>query len=128
VGWATLNGDAFESWLVEPERAELEPIVRQQLRRMNDLSARHMGYLLAAFQRYEIPVDSNLTPEAHALRLFLDSPEGFDYAWSRYLLSANAETLTHYYFPVRDLDLGADALSTLKHGVGEYFERAAKGK
>jgi hypothetical protein len=126
-GWASLNGDALDLWLREPEQSEIEALVRQHLRRINDLGNQATGALIAACERYGIQPESRESFEALALRLFTETPEAFSYAWSRYLIYTNAEHLTEFYFPAGNLGLNQEAIHGLRDGLRQWFDEHHQG-
>ncbi len=87
-GWATLNGDALEEFLAQPENAELDGLVRQDFRRVNDLAIKAPAILLESYDRHQVPYDHAAQPAELALRSFLQHKHVWEFAWSRFLLFA----------------------------------------
>lgn len=91
------NVAALEAYLADPPDPETAALIAADLRRINDVSNETLGLLARAYQKYLIPFDPKLNHAHLAMRLFLDHPEAFDFAWSRYLLFATEACLSMHH-------------------------------
>lgn len=127
-GWAALNGDALEDFLSDPRNSELDGLIRDDLRRFNDLASYAVSILLEAYERFSLDLDLSHRPEHLAMSLFLDNKTAWDFAWSRYLLYALDSKLTVLHFPARELDFGEERVGDFRRQVGEVLKGQAKGE
>lgn len=128
AGWATLNGDALDQFLALPANSELDGLIRQDFRRMNDLAEYGLGLLLDACARFSIEYDVDQRPQAIALKLFLDHQEAWDFAWSRYLLFALDSKVSHFFLPGDAPDFGNAQVEDFQSRVSSWLSQQAKGE
>jgi hypothetical protein len=126
-GWAALNGDALESFLAEPQNAELDAVIRQDLRKVNDLAVKGVAILLDSYNRHDITYDLGSKTEELALRAFLDHREVWDFAWARFLLFALDSKISLYSFPTCSLQFAPACLEGFRSAVSNSFLHQAKG-
>jgi hypothetical protein len=126
-GWASLNGAELEKFLSQPENGELDGLIRQDFRRINDMASKGVAILLSAYERFDVPFDHSRTPEHLGLALFLDHPQAWDFAWSRYLLFALDSKVSVYAFPHSELGFGEERVTAFRQGVSHSLVNQAKG-
>jgi len=128
AGWEYLNGDALEAWLGQPENADAESLIRQDLERVNDIAGDGIGIILKACTKFDVPYEAGKTSEENAMRLFLDHRRAFDFAWSRFLLFASTSKLSVHPIERREFHIEAAGLEDFEAGVRAWFAQQAKGE
>ncbi len=84
--WSFLNEEVMEQFLGDSQNAEASGVILEQFRRINDIAVYGANLLVRAYQWAGVTLDSEQPVQELAMRLFLDHPDAFQYAWSRYLL------------------------------------------
>lgn len=128
TGWETLSGEALEQFLARPENAETESLVRQDLERVNDIAGEGVGIVIRAFGRFGLQFDQERTTEENALRLFLDHPRAFDFAWTRFLLHASTSKLSVHAIDRREVNVDEGAVLEMQARVRQWFKGQEKGE
>lgn len=126
-GWQEMNGDALEAFLARPENAEPESLIRQDFERVNDIAGDGVGMILRASKRFGIAFDEKRTTEENAFCLFLDHPDAFDYAWTRFLLYASSSKLSVHPIGGHEFRIEGGGLERFEVGVRSWFQNQAKG-
>jgi hypothetical protein len=126
-GWPAINGAALEEFLSRSENAELDGLIRQDFRRMNDLANRGFSFVRDAYERFGINFDPSRTPEELSMRLLLANKEAWDFAWSRYLLLALDSKVSIYSFPASELKFGQPQMDQFQERASKTFLSQAKG-
>ncbi len=126
-GWETLNGEALEAFLGRPENADADSIIREDFRRINDVSETAMGVVFRAYEKYNIPYPADRTAEENAFRLFLDYPKAFAFTWSRYLLFQSGSRLSVHLIERREFTVEEHGLKEFEAGVRKWYEEQGKG-
>lgn len=126
--WATLNGDALDHFLSQPENADVAAPILEDFRRVNDISEQGMGIVVHACEKFGVPVANERTSEELALVLFLDKSDGFDFAWSRYLLLSSEARLSLYQIPAAGVRADPERLQQFERETRDWFTHLAKGE
>lgn len=118
----------FEAFLRDPTNSEAASLIREDLYRVNDIAQVGMSTLVAAAERFGVSLVSDETPEALALRLFVDHEEAFSFAWSLHLLYGSGGSVSVYSLPARPLNPTSHDIQTLQLAVRSWFGDQAKGE
>ena len=127
--WVFLNPGAFAEFLSDEEHADENGGLRDALQRINDLGSALPDVVFGACTRAGLATTvagKEQTPEALAMRLFVESPRFFDFAWSQYLLLASGERVGVYDLGQTGLDISDAQVTQLERGLSEWY--AARGK
>lgn len=126
--WATINGSALREFLDRPENASSTNVVDEQFRRFNDLSGSGTNLVTSAYKEFSIELDPKLSAEELAMLLFLDHPQAFEYAWSRYLLFGGAPKLSYYPIGLPGREVSPRKLAKFRRDLRNWFAGDAKGR
>jgi hypothetical protein len=127
AGWQLLNASAMSEYLSDPKHAEASAIILDDFRRVSDIANEGTGVLTRACNKYQIRFGEAPT-ESIAMELFLDHPEAFEFAWSRYLLYGSNTMLIVHPLPLGHLEVTDQQLADFRNGVRLWFARQAKGE
>ena len=84
--------------------------------------------MVRAYRKFLIPDEPELSPAHRAMLLFLDHPDAFDFAWSRYLLFASSSQLSVHHVPVGTLEFGSSQQAGLERDMSHYFAEQDRGE
>ncbi|HEX77107.1 MAG TPA: hypothetical protein G4O03_01650 [Dehalococcoidia bacterium] len=111
---------------LEDER--LRGTIYEDLRRINDIGEKAMGTLVRTTKRFGIETNQNEKPQALAMRLFLDHPEAFDYAWAWYCYYYSTSKISQHRIDCQGFSIDVDKLDAFKEEVRSFFSDLAKGE
>jgi hypothetical protein len=106
----------------------LKGLIHEDLRRINDIGEKAMSTLVRSARRYGIQTRQDESPQQLAMRLFLDYPDAFDYAWARYCYYYSTSKLSQHRIDCQGLTLDTDRLDAFEEEVGTFFSNLAKGR
>lgn len=119
--------DAMTDWLNAPENAEASGLVLEEWHRINDICV-HGGFqLLRAYDRSDVPCDTDQPIEELAMRLFLEDRRAFDYAWSYYVLQTPGPRVSQYRLRAGEMEFTTRDASDLEHFLGRMFQQQKMG-
>jgi hypothetical protein len=110
---------------LEDER--IREMIFEDFRRMNDICEQKLGTLVWVGKLFGIEAFENETPQALAMRLFLNYEEAFEYAWARYCIYGSASKISRHNIPCEGFEIDADKLEAFKEEIKGYFADLAKG-
>ncbi len=126
-GWQLLNASALSEFLGDPRHAEVAAIIMEDFRRISDIANEGTGVLVRACNKYGIRFPES-APESISFGLFLNHPEAFEFAWSRYLLYGSTGRLSVHPVPLGNLRVTPDQLADFRSAVRMWFANQAKGE
>ncbi|MBI2868493.1 MAG: hypothetical protein HYX96_01550 [Chloroflexi bacterium] len=127
--WDAFNPDAMQFFLDDPKNAEVSGIINDDFQQVNDLGQDSTGLLFRACKKYDIEFGADEMPVKLAMRLFLNYPDAFDFAYSRYVLYNAASRLSIYPLPgVKNLKIGSVQIGAFREGIQRHFSQQAKGE
>jgi len=118
--------EAIEAFMGDPRNAEPRGLVQEDFRRINDICEKGKNLLVRAYKYFDIERDDRHTPENLAMKLFLDYPGAFDYAYVWYCYYHASAKMSHHLISgdFRPTKRNLDAF--LKE-TKEWFKDLAKG-
>ncbi|MFQ6029243.1 MAG: hypothetical protein ACE5Q6_17335 [Dehalococcoidia bacterium] len=125
--WSFLNPDALEQFLDDPRNAEASKLILEQFSQINDIAAHGPNLLVQAYHQAGARFDEEKTVQELAMLLFLDHPDAFRYAWSRYLFYSSDAKMASYPLEVTELNVGEAQVQGLQVDVSRYFATQAMG-
>ena len=125
--WSFLNEEVMEQFLGDSQNAEASGVILEQFRRINDIAVYGANLLVQAYQWAGVTLDSEQPVQELAMRLFLDDPDAFQYAWSRYLLFSTDSLLTSYSMEVDGLETSEEQIGKFQLDLNRWFASQAKG-
>lgn len=129
TGWSILNPDALERFLENPTHVDSAGIIIEELQNIKAISHEGPGIIVRAFQKFQVPLVPDETPEQMAMRLFIDYPDAFDFAWSRYILYHSPSSLNIYPLPdVSNLIITTRQTRSFQDKIKAWFSGQAKGE
>jgi hypothetical protein len=123
-----MNPDAMQEFLDKLHDAGDDAVILEDFRRINDISVLGTDLLVHAYQRVGGSFDSEQTAQSLAMRLFLDHPEAFEYAWSRYLFYRTTSKLASFPLEVPQLDVSEEQIGKFQGDLSKWLASQAKGK
>jgi len=106
---------------------QVKEMIYEDFRRINDICEEKAAALVWAGKLFNIQNYPKETLQALAMRLFIDYPEAFEYAWTRYCIYASTSKISRHNLPCQDLRIDAEKLKTFEKEIGKYFANSAKG-
>ncbi len=125
--WSFLNEEVMEQFLGDSQNAEASGVILEQFRRINDIAVYGANLLVQAYQWAGATLDSEQTVQELAMRMFLDYPDAFQYAWTRYLLFSTDSMLTSYSLDVLRLDTSEERIGQFQLDLNRWFASQSKG-
>ncbi|GEM_PF-3698321 len=117
------NISAFNHFMEDPAHADLSDAINETFNRINDVCATSHGILRRAFEVAWLVYNVVETPEAQGMQLYLDYPDLFDRAYSRYLLVAGDARMSVYSIPIPDFAPTEQHESGFRSDVEAWFKQ-----
>ena len=121
-----MNIEAVEAFMADPRNVEAKGLVQEDFRKINDICEKAQSVLIRAYRHYGIHRDDRLTLQGLALKLFLDHPEAFDYAYAWYCYFHASTKMSHHRIP-GDFSLTKKKLDSFLEKTKRWFKDLAKG-
>ena len=125
--WAFLNEEVMEQFLTDPGNAEASGAVLEDFRRINDIAATGMNLLVQAYRQTGVAFAQETPAQELAMRLFLDHPGAFQFAWSRYLYYSTGSKLTMHHLDLPSLEITDEKVERFADDLEGWFSSLAKG-
>lgn len=125
--WEPMNIDALTAFMEAPENELVVGVIEEQFKRINDIAAKTTGVLVSAYREFGLSYDDECTPQEMSMRLFLDEPKAFEYAWSQYLLYSFSSGLSQFRFPAGELAVSEAEENEMRQFLTGYFHNQKKG-
>lgn len=125
--WFHLNPQAFQAFCLIPENAEVVEPILHDFETIDSLCRDGAGLVFRAYARFNQPYNERLSPQELGMLLFLDFPEAFDFARSRYLLYGGGATLSVYSLARSNVSIGPVEAALFEGDVKGWFAAQAKG-
>ena len=125
--WAFLNESAMEQFLDDPQNADASGAVMEDFQRINDIAAEGMNLIVQAYDMADASFDQEQSVQELAMRLFLDHPDAFQFAWSRYLFFGAGSKLTSYPIDLPPLNITGEKVERFRADLRQWFSQLAKG-
>jgi hypothetical protein len=127
--WANVNPVALKDYLGDLANAEAATLILDDFRKANDLAIATPASVSLAYERFAIPIRAtDLTPHSLALRLLLEHPRAFEFAWSRYLLYATGAKLSTFFIPPSTVVLNDQTMAAFQAALSSWLARRSKGQ
>jgi hypothetical protein len=126
--WLYCNAAALDNYMADPKNAETSALIRADFQRLSDIAQDALGLLVQAYRRFLIPFNADLPREHLAMLLYLDHPDAFEYAWSRFLLFDGTSTVSVLALPDAQPQFGSHAQAAFQTDVQCWFADQAKGE
>ena len=103
-------------------------IIEEDFKRINDIGEQKTGTLIWATRLFGIQVQQTEKPQALGMRLFLDYPDAFEYAWARYCVYGSTSRISRHNIPCEGFEINATKLETFSEEVKHHLSELAKGE
>jgi hypothetical protein len=103
-------------------------MIYEDFRRINDICEQKASTLVWAGKLFQIPTSPDEALQSLAMRLFLDYPEAFEYAWTRYCVYASPAKVSRHNLPCESLQIDSRKLEVFENEIKKYFSDSAKGE
>jgi hypothetical protein len=124
------DGDYVDRVLDDLKKQGQDKIVIEVLddfTRINDLGQKTMNVLIQATDLYDISRSGRETKSGLAMRLFLDHPEAFQYAYDRYCFLTSSSTVREYIVDSGKVRLSKSKLADFKKIASSFYGQQEKG-
>jgi len=116
------------NFLETPKNETIKELVYEDFRKINDICEQRTSTLVWASKLFSIERGEKETPQALAMRLFLDHPDAFDYAWGRFCVYGSTSKISRHNIPCEGLEVDTQKLKAFEDEVRQYFSDLAKGQ
>ncbi len=120
--------DYIKNLLDTLDNESVREMVYEDFRKVNDICEQRTSTLVWASNLFKIEHGQNELPQALAMRLFLDYPDAFDYAWGRFCVYGSSSKISRHNIPCKGLEVDAQKLKAFEDEVRRYFSDLAKGQ
>lgn len=117
----------MQEFLNDPQNAEASGAILEDFRRVNDVAKSNTGLLIDAYQQADVKLDPEAPAQELSMRLFLDNPDAFHGAWSRYLFFSTDAKPTSHRLDVPPLDITEQQVTNFRIDLNQWFGQLAKG-
>lgn len=117
---------AIEQFMEDPRNAEAKGLVQQDFRKINDICEKGKNLVVKAYDYSNIPWNHKDNLENLAMKLFLDYPKAFDYAYVWYCYYHASSKMSHHRIP-GDFKCTEKKVEAFLEETREWFKDLAKG-
>ena len=117
---------AIEEFMADERNVEATGLVLEDFHKINDVCEKAKNHVVRAYGHFDIPWDDEDSPENLAMRLFLDYPNAFDYAYTWYCYYHTSSIMSFHRIP-GDFKLNKKRVDKFLVETKEWFRRLAKG-
>jgi len=121
----TMSLKTIEVFMEDPRNAEAKGFVLQEFRKINDICEKGKNLVVKAYKYFDIPWDYRLAPENLAMKLFLDHPQAFDYAYAWYCYYHVSSKMSHHRIP-GDFKVIETKLNAFRAEIKQVVQRSSK--
>ena len=107
----------------EPVRA----IVLEDFRRINDICQRDLGLPFVAAGRFDVPVMPEQKPQTTAMKLFLDHPRAFNFAWALYSYQASWGNISQHWLQRPEIKADSEHITSFANEQERFFADRNQG-
>ena len=118
----------MEQFLDDPQNAETSGAILEDFRRINDIAVDSTNLLVQAYQWAGAAFDQEHPVQELAMRLFLDHPDAFKHAWSRYLFFSTGAKLSFYPLDLPPLNITEKQVERFRADLDRWLSSQAKGR
>ena len=122
-----LNCDYIDNILNNLDEQSRE-LILEDFRRLNDICERITRHVFSTSLLFDVGNQPDETPQARAMRLFLDYPKAFEYAWSLYCIFGTLGKISWHRIPCQDFIFDEKKRLEFERELKDYFREAAKGE
>jgi len=103
-------------------------MVLEDFRRINDICEQKASTLTWASKLFQIQPSPNEALQGLAMRIFLDYPEAFEYAWTRYCIYTSSSKISRHNLPCQCLRIKPETLAAFEKELQSYFALSCAGE
>ena len=107
----------------EPVRA----VVLEDFRRINDICHRDLSLPFTAAARFDVPVAADQKPQTTAMKLFLDHPRAFNFAWALYSYQASWGNISQHWLQKLDIHTDGETVTNFTNEQEQFFSGRNQG-
>ena len=119
-----MNSDYVLHVLGQIEEA-LRTVITEDFHRINDIC--YKGLPGRAARRFDVPVHDYESTESIALRLFLDHPRAFEFAWALYSFTAAYGQISQHWLKRHNTRADSETIANFEREQRSYFAAQARG-
>jgi len=105
----------------------LKATILDEFRRISDICKWGKELPEIAGRRFGVPLPATGKPEAMAIRLFLDYPRAFGFAWALYAYRASYARISQHWLQHREVRVDATAMDTFASEMQAFFAKQDRG-
>ncbi len=122
-----MNPD-YALFILDQVDEPLKAVIIEDFYRVNDISQQRMDLPFQAARQFGVPVCPEERPEAVAMRLFLNHPSAFNFAWALYSYRASSANISQHWLQRNGADMSESALSSFTKEMQEFFTAQDRGR
>jgi len=125
-----MDTEVIEDFMSDPRNAEAKALIKEDFAKINDICDKGKNHVVRAYRQYGIPLNDKLTLQSLAMRLFLDYPEAFDYAFAWHSYYDSSSKMSHHHLPSdkpENFELTDSKIKSFQSDTKQWFENLAKG-
>lgn len=103
----------------------LQTAILEDFHRINDICYRDLA--IRAAQRFGVVLRPDEKLQATVLRLFLDFPSAFEFAWALYSYTASYASISQHWLQRHDTHADSEAIADFKEDLQSFFAGQARG-
>jgi len=121
-----MDTEAVEAFMKDPRNAEARGLLEEDLCRINDICEKGKNLLVRAHKYFGIQWEEGHTFENMAMKLFLDHPQAFEYAYAWFSYYHASNKMSYHRIPGA-FRLTKKKLDSFLAETEEWFKDLAKG-
>jgi hypothetical protein len=125
---SVLYYDYVNNLLETLDDGRIKEMIYEDFRRINDICEQKAATLVWASKLFQIQLSPKETLQGLAMRIFLDYPDAFEYAWTRYCIYASSSKVSRHNLPCQNLQVDPEKLEAFETEIKKYFADSAKGE
>ncbi len=119
--------DSVKDFLSDSRNEEAAALIVEDMRRIHDVSKQSAATVVRAYRAQDLELPAEAGPTELAMRLFLDHPDAFSYAWSRHLFYGSDTKASTVRLNLGPLEVNEAALERVCRVLDDWFRGQAKG-
>ncbi len=122
----TMSPTTFEVFMTDARNTEAKALLLEDFQKINDICEKAKNHVVKAYRQFQITLKERETPENMAMKLFLDYPDAFDYAYTWFCYYHASGKMSHHLIP-GDFKITEKKLESFLAQTKTWFRGLAKG-
>jgi len=118
----------FIEYVFQIVSEEDREIINEDFKRFNDICERMTKHMFSTSQLFDVKDIPDETAQARAIRLFLDYPDAFEYAWALYCIFGTLGKISWHNLRCPEFSFDEEKRLALEKELADYFAESAMGE